>query len=179
MTKKSAGIAVVVLIPIIISLIVVYFNLNSGVSSPQLSHKPAEKENSVREKKPVIKPVITESEVIKLAQHNMQTFAVSIKQKDMSAFYNNISPYWQERTTIEKLNETFNPFMKAGIDLTPLVNLQPILDKGTEILKNNDLQIIGHYNAKNAIVIFKQSYRFQNPGGWKAVGFFTEVKKKG
>jgi len=165
-SKLIAGIAIVVILAGA-AIFIVYSNpaLKEKVSS-LVGQKKVEKK----------KIVVTKEKVNKLVKENMQNFALSVNQKDMSAFYSTLSPYWQKRTSVEELNKTFDPFIKAGVDLTPLKDLKPIIDKGTKVTDKKDLHIVGHYDTKPSVVRFKQTYQYQKNKGWKLVEFFVEIK---
>ena len=166
MSKKTVGIIAALLLIAGVAIFAVY-------SNPELKSKFAE---LTGQKKIPSKIVVTKDETIKLIKNNMQVFALSVKEKDMTKFYDNISDYWQKRTSVEELNKTFDPFIQSGIDLTLLKNMQPIIDRGTKVTDKKDLYIVGHYNTKPSVVRFKQTYRYQKKGGWKLVEFFVEVK---
>lgn len=115
------------------------------------------------------------AEMMKLVQNSMHIFALSVKEKRMAKFYHDISPFWQKRTSVEKLNAVFAPFIRAGIDLTVLQELQPIITEGTGLTKKNDLHISGYYNTVPKKVRFEQTYK-NDDGRWKLVEFFVEIK---
>ena len=122
--------------------------------------------------------VPTKEALIALVKENMQYFAVSLKEKSMKRFYNHISPFWQNKTEVKKLNRVFAPFIKSGIDLTPLQKISPIIDKTFILDKTGDLAVAGHYNTTPSVLYFKHTYRADEKGQWKLVEFFVELKKE-
>jgi hypothetical protein len=114
--------------------------------------------------------------LVKLVQDSMHTFALSVREKEMKRFYDSISPYWKERTSVEALNKVFAPFIKAGVDLTGLQKMQPVIGKGTGLTAKKDLKVVGYYNSKPARVFFQQTYKYDPKGGWKLVEFFIQIK---
>jgi len=112
-----------------------------------------------------------------LVKDNIQYFAISLKEKSMETFYKNISPFWQTKTSVKKLNKVFSPFMKAGIDLTVLKNTTPLIDNTPKISSKGNLYLVGHYNTKPSVLLFKQTYHAEENGSWKLVEFFIELKK--
>jgi len=174
MSKKIVGIIVFLFI-LIMGSYIVYTNPETRNKVSDLTNQLTGKKNITQEKK-AQKIEISKDDIIKLIKENMQTFAVSVNQKDMSNFYNNTAAYWQKRTSAAELNKVFNPFIKAGVDLTALKNMQPIIDKETKVTNKKDLYIVGHYNTKPSVVRFKQTYQYQKNSAWKLVEFFVEIK---
>ena len=120
---------------------------------------------------------LSEAEITKLVQSNMHNFSYSVKQKEMSQFYKNISIFWQKKTSVKKLSITFKPFIDSNIDLTVLDNLQPIFNHAPILTKNADLYVAGYYDTTPSRVQFKQTYYMQGNGEWKLAEFFVGVKK--
>jgi hypothetical protein len=96
----------------------------------------------------------------------------------MKSFYDNISPFWQIRTSTKDLDKTFIAFLKTDIDLTVLQNVTPLIDRTPIISPDGNLYLRGHYNTKPSVLYFKQTYRKEQDGTWKLVEFFIELKKK-
>jgi len=160
------------------SLIVIFIALIGGgaifYSNPDLFQKLMDKTESITSYS--LKTPDTRKQV-QLIKNHLYDFAISVKEKDMSLFYNHISPFWQQKTSIEELNKVFAPFIKSGIDLTVLKNQNPIIDH-IEVTKAGILHMAGHYNTKPSVLYFKQAYRMEKNGEWKLVEFFIELKKK-
>lgn len=121
---------------------------------------------------------LTKGEVKKLIKDDMQRFAVSINNKDMGVFYENLSDFWKSNTNVPTLNQAFAAYINSGIDLTVLQNMTPVIDKGPKITNNEDLYVAGHYNTTPSVVHFKKTYYLQSTGEWKLAEFFVEVRKQ-
>ena len=170
MLKKIVGI--VLLLALGVGAYVLYSNPKVKNEVSQLINQ----NNSTQIKE---KSIIEDKEdLIKLVQENMQTFALSLKKKEMTAFYNSLSDHWQQRISVEKLNKSFEPLMKAGFDLTVLKNMQPSIGRGTKITPEGYLTIPGNYSVKDALILFEQSYVLEGNEGWKLVGFSIDIKGK-
>ena len=167
MSKKTLGVVAILIILAGITTFAIY-------SNPEMRNRICTLMG--QEKIEAKKVIVTQKEIIALVQDSMQIFAISVNQKDMSNFYSSTADYWQKRTSIAELNKIFNPFIKAGVDLTALEKMQPIIDKRTRVTKKKDLYIVGHYNTKPSVVRFKQTYKHQKSGDWKLVEFFVEIK---
>ena len=142
------------------------------VYNPEIRNSVSELANKFTDKQ---QTEVSKEEIIKLAKDNMQTFALAVKKKDMSGFYNTLSKYWQKRTSAKKLNKDFEVFIKREIDLTTLNSMQPVINKGTKVDEKGDLHIVGHYNTKPLTLHFNQIYQPQLDG-WKLVAFSVDIK---
>jgi hypothetical protein len=156
----------------LISIVSVAIAVVALVTNPKVKNTI---EGYLDQNKMVVNTVPDEKEMVKLVQKNMQIFAQSVKEKDMTRFYRSIAPFWQQKTSVKELNGVFAPFMNAAIDLTKLQKLQPVIDKGTKLTQKQDLYILGHYNTK-PLVRFEQTCKHQKDGSWKLVAFFLAVK---
>lgn len=121
-------------------------------------------------------PPVSKEETQMLIVQNIDHFAQAVKAKDMSLFYKNISQFWQNKTSVAKLNQVFKPFIDSGIDLRGLRNMKPIIDTGPEVTNKADLHLTGHYDTTPSIVSFKQTYYMEGTGEWKLAEFFMDVK---
>lgn len=172
MLKKIIGISILLVLGA--GLYVLYSNpkvkdsVLALVDSKSSTQTEAEAKNIVKDKKALIT----------LVETNMQTFALSLKKKEMTAFYNSFSDYWKQRTSVEKLNKVFEPLMKSGFDLTVLKNMQPSIGRGSKITKEGYLTIPGNYSVKDALILFEQTYIFESTKGWKLMGFTIDIKGK-
>lgn len=124
---------------------------------------------------PVVLTAPGKETLIPLIHESTMVFAHSVNEKSMSKLYNHISNFWQVRTTVESLDKSFDPFYKAGIDLTVLKDITPVLDKEPEITKDGEMIIKGHYPTSPSMVYFENIYLKEN-GAWKMSGININIK---
>jgi len=115
-------------------------------------------------------------EASRLVSESMELFANSLHQKSMKNFYENISDFWKKKTSPEKLDKAFQPFIKAKIDLRPLKKVKPVLVRKPGLTKNGDLVVEGFYPTRPNRVLFRQIYRLEN-GKWKLSAFVVRLQK--
>ena len=115
-------------------------------------------------------------EATPLVSRSMEVFAESIQKGTMEPFYNEISDFWRKKTSVAKLDKTFQGFIKAKVDLRPLKKMQPVFTRPPVKLKNGDIVLMGFYPTKPSRVYFRQTFRQEN-GKWKLTAFFVEIKK--
>ena len=165
---SKLALSIITMVSVIIAIAAVYTN-------PEFKKNFAQ---WIGTKHEVPKILTDKKQIMKFAQDNIQSFALSIKEKDMTRFYNNLSPFWQERTSVEVLNKNYAPFMNNnGIDLTLLKNIEPlIIQEGTKMTDRNDLHISGYYNTTPAVVRFEQTLKYGKDDTWKLVEFFVQLK---
>lgn len=110
-----------------------------------------------------------------LVSQSMHDFAVSVNAKDMEHFRKNISELWKQQFSTKKLNEVYEPVIKAKMDLTILDNLEPSIEDGVKLDEKGWIAIKGHYPTKPSKVYFEQEYANEN-GIWKLTAFNISVK---
>jgi hypothetical protein len=160
--------SIITVVSVIIAIAAVYTNPEFKKNFAQWTETKHEVPKILTDKK----------QIIKFARDNMQSFAFSVKAKDMTHFYNNLSPFWQKRTSVEVLNKNYAPFMNNdSIDLTLLSKIKPlILKEGTKMTDRNDLHISGYYNTTPVVVRFEQTLKYGKDDTWKLVEFFIQLK---
>ncbi len=119
--KNNNMLVKLIILGAIVAIVVIYFNSDMRKRMQNATNNVISKTNE-QEKSLPLPP--TKDEVSKLIKENMQHFAISVNQKDMSVFYKNISTFWQNKTTIKDLNKAFEPFINSGINLTVLKNYE-------------------------------------------------------
>ncbi len=119
--------------------------------------------------------VPSKEDIVTMTQESTLLFANAINAKSMAGFYDNISKFWQGKTSVNELNKAFQPFMDAGIDFTVLKDLQPVFDKEPELSEYNELIIEGHYPTTPSVARFRNIYLNEN-GKWKLTGFHMILK---
>lgn len=111
--------------------------------------------------------------LIKEANH---TFALSVDQRDMTLFYQNISSIWQSQITVARLNEVFGTFFKSKGKFIIVDQYVPQITEAPVLGKDGILVVKGEYvfpgSAKK--IIFRHSYIYEGIT-WKIAGFSFKV----
>lgn len=82
---------------------------------------------------------------------------------------------WQKQTSVKELDKIFAPFLNAGIDLSVLADITPVLDEKPQIKDNIKLTLNGHYSATPNNAYFDYSF-IKEDGNWKLIGFNLHIK---
>ena len=105
----------------------------------------------------------------------MLDFAHAVNTRDFSTFYAKLSERFQEQTTDKKLAAAFKPFSDKKIDLTPLKNHDPVIEKKPFINNKGLLIIEGKYELPSKVVPFQLKYLYEAPD-WKLFGIRVKIK---
>lgn len=124
---------------------------------------------------PVTVTTPSKETLIPLIHESTMLFAQSVNEKSMSKLYNYISNFWRKRTSVKALDKAFDPFYKAGLDLTVLEGITPVLDKQVKITKEGEMIIEGHYPTSPSVIHFRNIYLKEN-GKWKMSGININIK---
>ncbi len=108
----------------------------------------------------------SDDQLKQLVNKTMLDFAVAIKARDFTGFYNNIAKLWQAQTTPEELYNTFKSFADQNIDLTVLQGLNPTFTEKPFLNENGWLVLQGHYPTQPSITYFTLEYLYEEPE-WK------------
>ena len=117
----------------------------------------------------------SQDELIKLVQEATMVFAQSVKDKSMQKVYDNSADYFKKQTSVEYLDKQFGSFYKAGIDLSVLKDITPVLDDSPKVLKDGQVIVKGHYPTSPSVVYFNNSYYLEN-GKWKLSGIGINIR---
>lgn len=110
-----------------------------------------------------------------LVKRSMHDFAISVNRKSMEHFRSTVSRLWQKHITTEELDNVFGVTYGAGMDLTILDNIEPIIDPVAGLDEDGMLVLTGHFPTKPDQVHFEQTYLYEGIG-WKLYGFFFDIK---
>ncbi len=116
----------------------------------------------------------SEEQYKQLVDDTMLDFALAVKAKDFTGFYENISKIWQEQTTPEKLANIFRSFIEQEIDLTVLEDFEPVFDEEPFMNEDGLLVLRGYYPTRPSVVVFEVSY-ISEETGWKLFGINVNV----
>ena len=109
-----------------------------------------------------------------LVTASMHDFAQSVKAKDFTPLYRNISKTWQQQITGEKLGEIFKTFSQNDIDLTNLREMEPVFSK-KPFVDDNILTIEGAFPEPSRSTTFVFKYLYEHPQ-WKLIGINVQMK---
>jgi hypothetical protein len=109
-----------------------------------------------------------------LVTASMHDFAQSVKAKDFTPFYQNISKMWQQQITKEKLGEIFGAFSQNNIDLTNLRDMEPVFNM-KPFIDENMLTIEGAFPEPSRTTTFAFKYIYEHPQ-WKLIGINVHTK---
>jgi hypothetical protein len=110
---------------------------------------------------------------IALVKQSIHDFVLSVGKKDMSHFRSTVSVLWQQQSTDDSLNQSFNSIIATGSDWSVLNSVEPELSEA-KIDENGVLHLSGRYPTKPSQVTFQQSYIYEG-SAWKLMGFSIEA----
>jgi len=119
-----------------------------------------------------------EEELVELVAAANHYFALGVQQGSMQPLYDHISHLWRKQTTVEELDQVFQAFIDAKLELMVLDNLSPVFDGQPTFDENNLLVVTGHYNTSPDLVSFEHSY-IKEGLSWKLIGYRMDVKPPG
>ncbi len=122
-----------------------------------------------------VNQVLSKHELVNLVQKTTMVFAQSVNDKSMQKLYDYSSDFFRRQMSVEQLDQQFGAFYKAGIDLTILKDITPILDGSPKVLEDGQVTIKGHYPTSPSVVSFNNSYYLEN-GKWKLSGIGIYIK---
>jgi hypothetical protein len=83
----------------------------------------------------------SDAEINLLVKNSVMVFVESIKQKDLTIFYNKISQLRQEQTTPIELQQAFQVFIDNQIDFSSILGVEPQYSALPE-MDNNGILLI-------------------------------------
>ena len=113
-------------------------------------------------------------ELERLATETLLGFNQAVKSRDFNDFYVNLSQVWQQQTTPEQLQQTFQPFIDKNVDIAAIGNVRPQLTDPASIVDQGVLLVAGEYPTQPHAVRFKLEY-VGEPAGWKLLGISVNV----
>jgi hypothetical protein len=119
-------------------------------------------------------PIPDKAQQLQLVRRTMERFARAVNTKDFRDFHRHISGVWQREITVARFNEIFKPFMDANLDLMPLQNLTPAMDKPASVNDKGVLTLEGHYPTKPSRVRFDFGYVYEGVS-WKLVRTHVQI----
>ena len=119
----------------------------------------------------------TEPELKTLVNETMLDFALAIKAKDFTGFYQKIAKRWQRQVTREQLLDAFQVFTDQDLDLTGLSAFEPIFSKDPMINRDGLLILEGYYPSQPSIAYFTMKYLAEQ-GDWKLFGITVNLKQE-
>lgn len=140
--------------------------------------KPAKKEGTAAETKKENNEALSSTQVIQgalakphqeqataMVMQVMNDFITAKQEKSMEHFFHTIAKKWQDMTTVEKLNESFNAVISDPADWSFLKAVQPTIIKDG-LSERGDWVAVGVYPTKPKKLIFDQIF-INEDNEWK------------
>ncbi|HEV7404780.1 MAG TPA: hypothetical protein VGO11_17695 [Chthoniobacteraceae bacterium] len=123
-----------------------------------------------------IKKVPDDATVRRLVHNSMILFSDAVQTESFWEFYEYASVAWQKELTEQKLSNAFHSFIERKVNMSGILEMQPILDQPPEIGTDGYLVVTGHYPTKPYEVHFTLRYIYELPE-WKLLGLNCHLKK--
>lgn len=119
--------------------------------------------------------VPSQEKLVDLTRSTMLDFALAVKGRDFSAFYQKIATIWKQQTTADQLAEIFRSFSEQDIDLTVLKDMTPRFREAPSLNENGVLVLHGVYDTEPSEVTFTLKY-LAEAGAWRLAGIKVNVE---
>ncbi len=116
---------------------------------------------------PLVAAMVVKSTVIAL-QHANQTGNFTVLH-DMG------TPVFRERFDATRLAATFSGLRARGINLTPALMLQPVLEKPAEVNAQKQLHLVGYFPTQPLQIRFEMVF-LQIDGVWRVDGLAVDAQ---
>jgi hypothetical protein len=140
-----------------------------SIFKPESGLKTDKKETEPTHQKP------DATSAIVLIKKTIKIFALGVKAKDFSLFYDTIAKVWQRQTTVSALEKAFKSYTEQNIDLTVLNDLDPVLEGNPTVNEKGILTVQGYYPTKPKRFYFTLGY-YQEDGMWKLINIDTKIR---
>jgi hypothetical protein len=109
-----------------------------------------------------------------MALESLLAFNKAVKEKSFVAFQEQGSRAFRQQLSPEKLLQAFKVFVDQGIDISSIVDMQPVFDNPPAINSDGVLILKGSYPTKPQKVVFELKYVFEG-GGWRVQGIDVNI----
>lgn len=109
-----------------------------------------------------------------MCRRTLLDFHRALKTAEFEVFYATVSEAWQENTTPGKMAETYLPLMKLGVDLAPVVRMDPTFEPAPHVDDEEILHVQGWYAMTPRRVYFHLKYILED-GVWKPYGVSVQI----
>jgi len=116
----------------------------------------------------------SEEETKALVRDSLLSFNRAVQDQSFAEFHKEISAVWQKQITPEKLQELFQPFIDAEVDLAPIAKREPAFDKPPAIDEDGVLRVQGEYPTQPHGVRFDLGYLFDGLD-WRLIKINVKV----
>jgi len=124
---------------------------------------------------PSAKPAVPDTaEANRLVAAGISLLAEAIRQDDFTILHRGISDLWRAQTTPAELRGIFADFVEQGLDLTDVVQAEPVLTNPPACDADGVLGIAGTYRHALAPLHFRLRFIPEN-GAWKLIGIGAEM----
>lgn len=115
-----------------------------------------------------------EEEIVDMVRRTDLEFAHSVNAGSMQRFHGYVSRLWQGQHSVEQLDQAFDSFYRAGVDLTVLENFAPQFTAPPVLDDQNILVVTGLYPTRPSQYHFEQKYVYEGLG-WKLIGYKANI----
>lgn len=122
-------------------------------------------------------PIPAEDQLKQMIDKTMWDFALAIKAKDFTGFYQNVAERWQAQITKDDLDRAFKKFIDQDVDLTVLQHLEPVLIEPPTIDRHGLLVLEGYYPSQPSFTNFTLKYLYEEPD-WKLFVITVRLNQK-
>lgn len=116
------------------------------------------------------------AEAAEIVKATTRDFAVAVKARDLSSFHATASDEFREQVPIQKLNESFSPFLNQDIDLVVLQNYDPMFTSDPALSADGVLAVEGYFPTTPSRAWFSYTYVYRGVG-WKLLGIDFNVRQ--
>ncbi len=121
-------------------------------------------------------PSLPDDEVLKLlTDEAIQQLASAINAADFTGLHSYIAQLWQSQATADDLQGYFQEFIDEQVDLSVLVDLEPVFSEPPAIDEDGVLILKGYYASQPATTHYELSYSYEHPD-WKLIGIDVETR---
>ena len=116
-----------------------------------------------------------EQQLVDLVRESDQAFANAINARSMTGFHDHISRLWRDQFSVADLDQAYNAFYEAGVDLTVLATLTPQFASTPALDAQGVLIVAGTYPTRPSQYHFEHKYVYEGLG-WKLLGYSANIK---
>jgi hypothetical protein len=109
-----------------------------------------------------------------LVREAIQQFSDGLRTRDFEAFYNYTSKKWQDQVSKVRLYRAFEPFVQQNVDLSDVLEKEPVFDGQPRISPDGLLVINGHYDT-HPRKVFAMKFIYELPK-WRLFGINVELR---
>jgi hypothetical protein len=113
----------------------------------------------------------------RMVNSTMTSFTNAVNSGSFAEFYRTeVSDVWKKQVTVRKLESSFKAFIDRGVDLTPILSVEPVLDEPPSVNGSGVLTLAGHYpvDSEDVKVVFELLY--SREAAWALSGIKVNIE---